>query len=358
MADLRLLDRLREELRVLRERSLLRTPRVVERLRGPYVTVEGREVLSFCSNDYLGIGQDPRLEVAARGHAWGAAASRALQGTHRMHAELEARIAALKRAPAALLFPSGYAANLGLVTALADRESLIVSDALNHASLIDACRLSRARVEIYPHRDAAAAGRLAAQGGPSTFILTDTVFSMDGDLAPLEELRATGVDVVVDDVHGLGVFGPDGRGATDIPIQSGNLAKAAGIAGGFVVGPPELIELLRSTARSWLFTTAPPPALCAAGIEALRILEAEPERRARLWANIRRLGAASPIRTVVLGSNEAALAASARLWDLGFFVPAIRPPTVPDGSARLRVTVTAMHDPAHVEALLDALKKL
>ncbi len=352
-----LLDRLRRDLQSLRERRQVRTPRVVERLRGPFVTVGGRELLSFCSNDYLGIGQDPRVEAAARGHGWGAAASRALQGTHTLHVELEAAIARIKKAPAALLFPSGYAANLGMITTLAGRDTLIVSDELNHASLIDACRLSRARVEVYPHGDAAAAARLAAQDAASTFILTDTVFSMDGDLAPLEALRASGVELVVDDVHGLGVLG-DGRGNTDVPIQSGNLAKAVGCAGGFVTGPPELIEVLRSTARSWLFTTAPPPALCAAAIEALRILEGEPERRRKLWENVRRLGAASPIKTVVLGSNEAALAASERLWELGFFVPAIRPPTVPEGTSRLRITVTAMHDPAHVEALLDALKKI
>ena len=351
MGDVRLLDRVRRELQALREKKQVRTPRVVDRLRGPFVAVEGREVLSFCSNDYLGIGQDPRLEQAARGHAWGAAASRALQGTHRAHVELEAKIAALKGTPAALLFPSGYAANLGLITAIADKDTVIASDALNHASLIDACRLSRAKVVVYPHRDAAAALRAGAD-----LVLTDTVFSMDGDLAPLDALR--GAELVIDDVHGLGVFGPDGRGCTDVPVQSGNLAKAVGVSGGFVAGPAELIELLRSAARSWLFTTAPPPALCAAALEALRILEAEPERRERLWANIRRLGAASPIQTGVLGSNEAALAASARLWELGFFVPAIRPPTVPEGTSRLRITVTAMHDPSHIEALRDALQKL
>ncbi|HEX7899363.1 MAG TPA: 8-amino-7-oxononanoate synthase [Planctomycetota bacterium] len=371
-----LADVVRTELDRLRGLKLTRDPKVIDRVRGPFVSCEGRERLSFCSNDYLGIGQDPRVAEAAaraaREHGWGAAASRALQGTHRLHVELEAAIARVKRAPAALLFPSGYAANLGLITTIASKDTVIASDALNHASLIDACRLSRARVEVYPHRDAAAALRLNA-----SFILTDTVFSMDGDLAPLDALRGDNssrdvcppgedkhpgkncpAELVVDDVHGLGVFGPEGRGNTDVPIQTGNLAKAAGGAGGFVVGPPELIALLRSAARSWLFTTAPPPAACAASLEALRILEAEPERRERLWANIRKLGAESPIKTIVLGSNEAALAASARLWDLGFFVPAIRPPTVPEGTSRLRVTVTSMHEPAHVEALLDALKKL
>jgi 8-amino-7-oxononanoate synthase len=357
-----LADTIRAALEDLRSARLERRPRVVERVRGPFVTVEGREVLSFGSNDYLGVGQDPRLAEAARRAAaefgWGAASSRALSGTTRWHAALEEAIAQFKGAEAALAFTSGYAANLALVTTIADRETLIVSDAHNHASLIDACRLSRARVEVYPHRDAAAAGRLLAGGPAKKFVLTDTVFSMDGDLAPVEELRGLGADVVVDDVHGLGVFGPGGRGTVDVPIQTGNLAKAAGSAGGFVVGPKALIELLRSRARSFLFTTAPPPALCAAGVEALRrVREAEDARR-KLWENVRRLGAASPITTVVLGSNEAALAASERLWERGFFVPAIRPPSVPPGTARLRITVTAMHEREHLEALLDALKKI
>ncbi|HXX94826.1 MAG TPA: 8-amino-7-oxononanoate synthase [Planctomycetota bacterium] len=357
-----LADFIHSELEALRSSRLVRDSRVIERVRGPFVTVEGRELLSFSSNDYLGIGQDPRLAeaaaVAAREFGWGAASSRALSGTTRWHAELEEAIADLKRTPAALLFPSGYMANLGLVTSLAGPGTLIVADRLNHASLIDACRLSRARIEVYPHRDAAAAGRLLGTGPGRKFILTDTVFSMDGDLAPLEELRKLGADLVVDDVHGLGVFGPDGRGCTDVPVQSGNLAKAAGSAGGFVAGSKDLIELLRSRARSFLFTTSPPPALCAAGLEALRILRSEGDRRRRLWENVQRLGAVSPIHTVVVGSNEAALRASRRLQELGFFVPAIRPPTVPEGTARLRVTLTAMHEPPHIEALKDALQKI
>lgn len=358
-----LADAIREALEELKAGNLLRRPRVIERVRGPRVTIEGRELLCFCSNDYLGIAQDPRLRDAARramdDYGWGPASSRALSGTTRWHVELEEAIAEIKGAPAALYFPSGYTANLGLIASIADAETLIVADELNHASLIDAGRLSRATVRVYPHGDAAGAARLLAKhGAKRKFILTDTVFSMDGDLAPLDALRATGADVVIDDVHGLGVFGPDGRGNLDVPIQTGNLSKAAGGAGGFVTGSKDLMDLLRSKARSWLFTTAYPPAVCAAGVEALRIMRAEPGRRAKLWENVKRLGAASPIKTMILGSNEAALAASERLWDLGFFVPAIRPPSVARGTARLRMTVTALHDPEHLEALTDALKKL
>ena len=352
----------RSELESLRASSLVREPRIIERLRGPYVTIEGRELLSFCSNDYLGIGQDPRLGEAAsralRDFGWGAASARALSGTTRWHQELEEAIAEFKGAPAALLFPSGYTANLGMVTTLADAGTLIVSDELNHASLIDACRLSRATVSVYPHADAAAAGRALQLDAFRKFILTDTIFSMDGDLAPLDQLGGLGVDVVVDDIHGLGVFGKDGRGASGLPIQSGNLAKAAGGMGGFVTGPRDLITLMKSRARSFLFTTACPAALCAAGIESLRLIRGAQRQRERLWDNIKLLGARSPIHTIILGSNERALEASRALFDLGFFVPAVRPPSVAPGTARLRITVTAMHEREHVEALLEALRKV
>jgi 8-amino-7-oxononanoate synthase len=351
---------IRSELERLRGDRLIRDPRVIQRVHGPYVVIDGRELLSFCSNDYLGLAQDPRLaQAAAKATAdfgWGAGSARTMSGTTRWHAALEEAIAGFKGLPAALFFPSGYMANLALVTALADRDTTILSDELNHASLIDACRLSRARVEVYPHGDAAAAGRLARSAGGRAFILTDTVFSMDGDLAPLDALRKLGLDVVVDDVHGLGVFGPEGRGALDASIQSGNLAKAAGSVGGFIAGSQDLIEVVRSRGRSFLFTTAPPAAVCAAGIEALALVRAAHDRRARLWENIHLLAARSPIHTVVLGSNERALEASRALFEKGFFVPAIRPPTVPAGTARLRITVTALHEREHVEALVEALR--
>jgi len=352
----------RSELENLRQASQLRELRVIDQVRGARVRIDGRELISFCSNDYLGLGQDPRLaEAASRAAAefgWGAGSARTLSGTTRWHAALEEAIAGFKGLPAALVFPSGYMANLALVTTLADRETTILSDELNHASLIDACRLSRARIEVYPHRDVAAVERLLRGDGRRKFILTDTVFSMDGDLAPLDGLRKLGADLVIDDVHGLGVFGPEGRGTLDLPFQSGNLAKAAGGIGGFIAGSKELIELIRSRGRSFLFTTAPPAAVCAAGIEALRLIRQGDDRRQRLWENIRILGAASPIHTVILGSNERALEASRKLFELGYFVPAIRPPTVAPGTARLRITVTAMHEREHVEALVEALRKV
>ncbi len=358
-----LASHIRSELESLRAASLLREPLVVERVRGPHVTIAGRELLSFCSNDYLGIGQDPALgEAAARAAregGWGGASSRSLSGTSRWHAALEEAVAEFKRAPAALLFPTGYMANLGMLGVLGGPDTTIASDELNHASLIDGCRLSRSKVEVYAHGDVASARRaLERESTPRRFILTDSVFSMDGDLAPLAGLRALGTDVVVDDVHGLGVFGPEGRGEVDAPVQSGNLAKAAGSLGGFVTGSKELIALLRSKARSFLFTTALPPAVCAAGIEGLRLVKEGHERRERLRANMSLLGSPSPIKTVILGENERALEASRKLFELGFFVPAIRPPTVAPGTARLRISVTAMHERKHVEALLEALRKV
>ena len=357
-----LAEYIRSELDALTGAGLLREPRVIQRVRGPYVTIDGREVLSFCSNDYLGIGQDPRLGEAAgralRDFGWGAGSARTLSGTTRWHAALEEKIAEFKGAPAALLFSSGYTANLGLITTITDSGTMIVSDELNHASLIDACRLGAKTIGIYEHRDVRGARAFVEKAKGRAFILTDAVFSMDGDLAPLEELKKLGADVVVDDVHGLGVFGEGGRGATDVPIQSGNLAKAAGSVGGFVTGPRELIALMKSRARSFLFTTACPAAVCAAGIEALDLLRRADEARAKLWGNIRLIGAQSPIHTVILGSNERALEASRKLFELGFFVPAVRPPTVAPGTARLRLTVTAMHERNHVEALLEALRKV
>lgn len=353
---------IRSELDHLRRGGLVREPRVIDRIRGPFVRIDGRELLSFCSNDYLGLGQDPRLAAAAGRAAaefgWGAGSARTMSGTTRWHAALEEEIAAFKGLPAALFFPSGYMANLALVTTLADRQTTILSDELNHASLVDACRLSRARVEVYPHRDVAAVERLLRDAGDRRFILTDTVFSMDGDLAPLEALGRLGADLVVDDVHGLGVLGPEGRGTLEVPIQSGNLAKAAGGVGGFIAGSRELIELVRSRGRSFLFTTAPPPGVCAAGIEALALIRKADDRRAKLRENLRLLGAPSPIHTVILGSNERALEASRKLFELGYFVPAIRPPTVAPGTARLRITVTALHEREHVEALIDALRRV
>jgi 8-amino-7-oxononanoate synthase len=348
------------------------------------IEVGGRAMLSFCSNDYLGLASHPALAAAAAETAtregYGASAARLVSGDLPAHRALEAALAAFLGRPAALVFPTGYQTNAGALTALAGRDDLIVSDALNHASLIDGCRLSRARVEIYPHGDAAAARRLLATGGPfrRRLLVTESLFSMDGDAAPLAALAdaaaATDGILVVDEAHAFGVLGPGGRGlsaaagvAPDVLI--GTLGKAVGAAGGFVAGPTALRDVLVNRARTFVFTTALPPPVAAAATAALALI-AGPDgerRRALLGERIRALATplverqlipappAGPILPVVLGSESRALAAADRLRARGFFVPAIRPPTVPSGSSRLRITLSAAHEPADVAGLAVAL---
>jgi len=297
--------------------------------------------------------------------------------------ELEERIARFKSTEAALFFPTGSMANQGIVPALAGRDGVILSDERNHASLIDACRLSRARVEVYPHAAVdAVAGLLRKHAGAARrVIVTDAVFSMEGDLAPLRELNGLSTyhraQLVVDDAHGTGIFGPRGRGTLEhlgldraVCWQTGNFGKAFGSMGGFVAARFEEVDFLRNRARTFAFTTAPPPPLCAANVAAIDLVEKADEERGRLWENVRRFqeglrgmghdlhGSESPIFSLVLGPPQAAVAASQKLLREGFFVPAIRPPTVPEGTSRLRVSVTALHEPGHLDALLDALRRL
>lgn len=372
-------DRLLAE---LAGRDLLRELRIVERVRGPYLTLGGREVIGFASNDYLGLSQDPRPARAAAQAAaefgWGAGASRLVTGTTSWHAKLERRLAGFAGRPAALSFVSGSAANAGLLGAVGGRDAVFASDELNHASVVDACRLSRARIAVYPHRDVQAAERLLREAAePRKFVVTDGVFSMDGDLAPLAELQAAcvrqGADLLVDDAHGFGVLGESGRGSTELAgvepaAVVANLAKAGGASGGFVLGPAGLIGVLVNRARSLMFTTAPPAAEAAAGLAALEALADAREARRRVLSLSDRLrsgvsalgydvrGSRSPIIPVVLGTPAAALKEAARLYERGCFVPAIRPPAVPPGQARLRISLTALHEERHVDELLDALK--
>jgi 8-amino-7-oxononanoate synthase len=362
---------------------LLRSPRVVQRVRGPFVTIDGREVLSFCSNDYLGLSQLDRFEGAlhrgSRTYGWGAGSSRLMAGTTAVHRQLEQDLASFLGTESALVFSSGSAANAGLLTSVTDAGTLVLSDELNHASVVDACRLSKATVRVYPHGDAAAAERMLAEDpSPRKLIFTDTVFSMDGDLAPLKQLRAVadrrGAELIVDDAHGFGVLGRTGKGAVelagvDVAARTANLSKAAGSIGGFVAGSAGLIRLLESRARSFIYTTAAPASVAEAGRAALSLLVAGEDLRQRVLAlgerlarGVRTLGhsvreSPAPFLPVVLGSEERALAAAADLWEKGFLVPAIRPPTVPKGTCRLRISVTALHNEEHIDALVAALPK-
>lgn len=369
-----------------RAEHLYRRRRVVETPQGPVLRVEGRELIAFCSNDYLGLANDPRLvEALQRGAArWGtgSGAAHLVTGHSAAHHALEEELAAFARRPRALLFSTGYKANLGVVSALVGRGDTVLEDRLNHASLLDGGLLSRARLRRYPHADAAAlAARLAVAKG-ERLVATDGVFSMDGDLAPLPALSAAchrrGAWLMVDDAHGLGVLGEGGRGtlaqfgldADDVPILMGTLGKALGTFGAFVSGSHDLIETLIQAARPYVYTTAAPPAVAEATRAALRIAQAEEWRREHLRALVHRFraGAASaglpladsqtPIQPVVLGDAARALRWGAALEAQGLLVTAIRPPTVPPGGARLRVTFSAAHTEAQVDRLLEALSSL
>jgi len=330
------------------------------------LSATGERVVSFASNDYLGLSQHPALAEAAHAalRRWGtgSGASRLVVGARPVHAELERELAAWKGADAALLFPTGFAANVGLLTALGRLGHVLVcSDELNHASIIDGARLSRAEVAIYRHGDVAHLARLL-EGAPRALVVTDTVFSMDGDLAPVGEIAELcarhGALLVVDEAHA--VLGP---GTPALPgldvLVVGTLSKTLGSLGGFVAGPRPYVELLVNSARPFIFTTAPTPADAAAALAALRILRsAEGEALvARLRANVARLrpGHPSPIVPIGLGEEARAVAVAEALLARGLLVPAIRPPTVPRGSSRLRVALSALHTPAQIDALAEAL---
>ncbi len=354
---------------------------------GVRVRVDGTGLLAFCSNDYLGLADHPRVVEAfvAAAHEWGvgSGASHLVSGHCREHHALEEELAAFVRRPRALLFSTGYMANLAVVTALLGRGDRVFEDRLNHASLLDAGLASGARFSRYPHADVGAlAARLVRPGTGRAMVVTDGVFSMDGDVAPLRELaaacRAHGASLFVDDAHGLGVLGAMGRGsleaagldAVDVPILMGTLGKAFGTFGAFVAGSHELIETLLQTARTYIYTTALPPAVAAATRASLRAMQDEPWRRERVLQHaarfrreaatlgLRLLESGTPIQPVVLGSEAAAVAASDALRARGLWVPAIRPPTVPAGSARLRITFSAAHADADVDLLVEALARL
>lgn len=372
-------------LTALDAQGLRRRRRLLESAAGAHVRIEGRHCVSFASNDYLGLANHPDMKAAAAAalaeHGVGAAASHLLGGHHAAHARLEAELAAFIGRPAALLFSTGYLANLGVITALVGRDGAIFADRLNHASLIDAAILSRAVHRRYPHLDLARLeAELAASPARVKLIVSDGVFSMDGDIAPLPDLLKLadryGAWLLIDDAHGFGVLGQDGRGVlqhfdlANAPsglIYLATLGKAAGVAGAFIAGDTTLIDWLVNRARSYLYTTASPPALAAAASVSLRLIASEPERRQRLRRHIEVLRAglaglpwpllpsATPIQPLLVGDTASAVRLSAALWQRGLYVPAIRPPTVPAGHARLRISLSAAHSEADVAALIDAL---
>jgi 8-amino-7-oxononanoate synthase len=357
----------RRECDALRFAGLWREPRDVD-TRGPVgrLPVSGQPIVSFASNDYLGLASHPKVVAAAREalHRWGvgAGAARLIVGSRPVHSELEREIADWKRTDATAIFATGYHANVGVLTALARPGTVVCSDELNHASIVDGCRLARAETRVYPHGDVAALESLLA-GADKAIVVTETVFSMDGDVAPVEEIakacRKHGALLVLDEAHA--VLGPEPASHHTEMLRVGTLSKFLGAHGGYVAGPADLIELIVNRARPYIFTTATPPAIVAAAMAAVRIVFSE--EGLALKARLRRLigrvapGHPSPIIPIVLGTEREAALTSARLLDRGILVPAIRPPSVPPGTARLRVTLSAAHTEPQVDALVDALRK-
>lgn len=353
---------------------------------GPVVRIAGREVLLFASNDYLGLAMHPDV-VRAAVHATetygaGSGAARLISGSLPPHMELEQALAEFKRTESALTFGSGYLANIGAIPALIGRGGLILADRLCHASLMDGCRLSGADFRIYRHNDMDHLRALLSRRRRArrTLIVTDGVFSMDGDLAPLPELatlaQSYDAELYVDDAHGTGVMGHEGRGTIEyfglektIPLQMGTLGKALGSSGAYIAGPRQTIEYLLHRSRSFLFATSPPPSSAAAVVAALDVLQREPERRARLWANRERLfvglvrtgftlsASKSPIIPILVGNAESAIKFAEQLLAAGVYAPAIRPPTVPEKTSRIRVTITSEHTAEQVDYAVAAFKR-
>lgn len=377
-------SRLSRSLSQLRAEDLYRSRRIIAGAHGAEIEVDGQRCLNFCSNDYLGLAADPRVAeaaaVALERVGTGSSASPLICGYNDEHRLLEEALAEFTGYERVLLFTSGWAANCGVLKALLGKNDILIADELNHASLIDGGRLSGARYVRVAHADTDAFALASKQTTTGIrLIATDSVFSMDGDLAPLAELSRLDASLMVDDAHGFGVLGANGRGAAEQlgvrpDIYVATLGKSLGAAGAFVAGSADLIEYLIQRARSWVFSTAPPPAIAAAARAALQIVRDEPERRAALQQNIRQLirGAAeleiplglpdlvgqkmiAPIIPIVIGESARTMSVSKALLERGVWVAGVRPPTVPQGTSRLRITLSAAHASDQIEILLSAL---
>jgi 8-amino-7-oxononanoate synthase len=374
-----------EELRTLQDRHLYRKVRAIDRTGAVRGILDGRSLCLFCGNDYLGLSFHPEVVGAliegARRYGAGAGAARLTSGHASVHAALEARLAAVKNKENALVYSTGYLANLGILTALAGPEDLVVMDKLCHASMVDAARLSGAAIRVYPHRLYRRCEEILKRspGFRRKILVTESVFSMDGDTADIAELirlkEKFGCLLVVDDAHGTGVLGRRGGGAAEDPAQSekidvvmGTLSKALGCLGGYAAASSKMIDYLTNFSRPFIFTTALPPALCAAALAAVDVLERNPGLFESLWRHVRRMRegltaaglsyepSESPIFPVMTGDEAEALRLSQTLLEAGFLVPAIRYPTVPKGKARLRLTVSAAHSDDDIDAFLAALR--
>lgn len=379
------LSYLSEQLEGWRKAGSLQHLRVLESPCDPISRFDGREVINLASNNYLGLADHPKLieaqVQAAKKFGAGSGAVRTISGTMSIHMQLEERIADFKRTEACVVFQSGFVANSGTVSAILGPDDHIISDALNHASIIDGCRLSKARIHVFPHKDTARAAAILQEleGAPGhKLLITDGVFSMDGDIGPLPDLvvlaEKHGAIMMIDDAHSSGVLGTNGRGTVDhfglhgrVDIQVGTLSKAIGVLGGYVCGSRNLIEFLYHRARPFLFSTSHPPAVAAACLAAFDILENEPERIQKLWENTRYFKEAlthaglntgeseTPITPVIVGEAKTAHEFSAALFDKGLLATGIGYPTVPEGKARIRTIVTATHTQQMLDRALDIL---
>jgi glycine C-acetyltransferase len=374
-----------QELESLKQQKLYRNLRILDGEQKAHTTVDHKSVVNLSSNNYLGLTTHPRLREraleAVRLFGVGTGSVRTIAGTMEMHMELERRLARFKKVEKVVVFQSGFTANAGPVSAILTKEDVVISDELNHASIIDGCRLSRATIKVFPHRDVAAARRIIEElpAGQRKLLITDGVFSMDGDLGPLPALcdlaEDTGCIMMVDDAHASGVFGTNGRGTVDhfgmhsrVDIQVGTLSKAIGALGGYVGGSADLIDFLYHRARPFLFSTSHPPAVVAACMAALDVLMEEPEIIERLWANtrffkegLRRLGfdtgvSESPITPVIAGEGSKAMLLSDKLFERGVFAQGIAFPTVAPDRARVRTIVTATHSREDLQYALDAFE--
>ena len=376
-----------DELIKIKESGLYRDLRVVGNAQDTHIEIEGRPFLSFCSNNYLGLANHPSVVKAVKDaveeYGWGAGASRLVSGNMILHEALEDTISRFKGKEAAIVFPTGYMANLGAITSLVSNGDLVICDKLNHASIIDGCRLSGADFRVYAHCNMDKLENILKKASQYNrkLIVTDSVFSMDGDLAPLPDIVRIATEynamIMVDEAHGTGVFGENGRGVVEhfnlnkeIDVVMGTLSKAIGSLGGYVSGDIDLISYLRNKARSFMYTTALPPAVCAASIAGINLIQEDPSMRESLWYNVRfikdklrslninMISSESQIIPILIGDAQKAVEISTLLYEKGILIPAIRPPTVPANSSRLRMTVMSSHTQGDLESLFEVLSEV
>ncbi|MEK6646510.1 MAG: 8-amino-7-oxononanoate synthase [Candidatus Firestonebacteria bacterium] len=376
-----------EELDKLKKLNLYRYLRVIDSPQDVQLTINGKTYISFSSNNYLGLANYPYLKsksIEAIGkYGCGAGASRLISGNLKIYEELEDKIAKFKNTKSSLVFPTGYMANIGAITSLVDAKDAVIIDHLNHASIIDACKQSGAKILVYSHKDLNQLEKILKRyiNFRRRLIITDTIFSMDGDIAPLPEIvklaKQNDAMLMIDDAHGTGVLGKNGKGALEyfgideksVDVVMGTLSKAIGSLGGFVAGSFELIDYLRNKARSFIYTTALPAGVCGAAIAGIEMIEKEKKLNEKLWNNtkyllgklkehkLNTLDSETPIIPILIGDTEKTLDIAKELFENGIFVPAIRPPTVPNGTSRLRISLTSGHTKEHLDKLIEMLKR-